>query len=264
MTASSAAALPLPAQQQRLLARLHLGAVLPALPRLAAHDDALRTAAAGRRDLPVVFTVRDLGAFALTFASDGTVRHHPAPEPPPGGALRLWYPNADAFVRGMNRQPALVLPTGGWTRLGERRRIEAAAARFETLLRAPEVSPRLFAYGNLAVGLAAAAVWLRFHPQGPAHRRGLLDGVIVIGCAELPDSLWIDTRDLTTGGGPPRRPPLTEITFRDLAVMRAELAHTLDSMAALGGGELRIRGHAPVAERLNLVLAEVDRLLNPA
>ena len=255
------AALP-PYEEKRLIARLHLDAVLPAMALLAPHDAPLRTAVGGRRDLPISFEVKDVGNSALTLGRDGTVAAHPAGHRP-GGALRLWFSSPQQFLQSTANQAALPLPLGGWSRLGEVSRLREAGRRVESLLRDRSIDPVLFGFGNLAVGLAATTVWLREHPAGAAQRPALHDGVVTFSCPDLPADLWIDCRELTSGRGDPPRAPLAEVTLRDLDTLVAELDQRLDSLAALGGGEIRIRGHLLVVDRLNLILAAVSRLLNP-
>jgi hypothetical protein len=245
-----------------LLAALHLEAVLPALALLAPHDAELRRSAAGARPFAVALAVRGVpGARRLAFAPAGDITTASAGQ---HGDLRLWFPAATQFLRVVNQQPALVLPLGGWSSLGQSGRFAAAGRRLDTLLRDPHENPALFAYGNLAVGLAGAATWLRLHPEGAARRARLGEGVITFACPALPAPLWLDLRTLTSGIGAAPRPPVTEVTFADLPTLMAELEHRLDALAALGGGELRIRGHLPVAESVGLVLNEVSRLLNPS
>ncbi len=244
-----------------LLAALHLEAVLPALALLAPHDAELRRAASGSRAFAVALSVR--GAFAprrLAFSAEGGIDTAKVAQ---SGDLRLWFPTAGQFLRVINQQPAMLLPLSGWGSLGQVGRFSAAGRRLDQLLRYPHENPALFAFGNLAVGLAGAAVWLRLHPQGAERRTRLGDGVATFACPALPAPLWLDLRTLTSGFGPAPRPPMVEVTFANLPTLLAELEHRLDALAALGGGELRIRGHLPVAEGLGLVLNEVSRLLNP-
>jgi hypothetical protein len=244
-----------------LTAALHLEAALPALALLAPHDADLRRAASGPRPFAVTLAVRGLPSRCrLAFATDGSVTTAPVPEP---GDLRLWFPTANQFLRATAQRTALAIPHGNIAALGQLSRFQAAGKRLDQLLRDPSLAPALVAFGNLAVGLAGACAWLRHHPDAPARRAALGDGVLTFACPALPPPLWIDLAALTSGTGPAPRPPVTELTFATLDTLLSELDHTLDSLAALGGGELRIRGHLLVAERLSLVPNEVSRLLNP-
>ncbi len=244
-----------------LLASLHLDAVLPALALLAPHDAELREAASGRVSFGVTLRTRGLASRRrLAFSPDGAITTATSAE---RGDLRLWFPGPGQLVRTMEKRASLVVPTGGWGGLGQLGRFSRAGARLDALLRNPSVSPPLFAFGSLAVGLAGAAVWLRLHPDGASRRAALGDGLVAFSCPALPAPLWIDLSALETGVGPAPRAPITELFFKNLDTLIAELEHRLDALAALGGGELRIRGHLLIAERLGLVLAEVGRLLNP-
>lgn len=249
--------------ESRLVAALHLSAALPALGLLAPHDADLRRAAAGNRNFAISLSARGVPASCrLAFAADGAVSAI-TNAPPRVGDLRLWFPSAGQFLRATSQKSAVALPLGGWTSLGQLGRFQAAGARLDILLRDASVAPALFAYGNLAVGLAGACAWLRHSPSAASHRTALGNGILTFACPALPAPLWIDLGALVSGVGPAPRAAIAELTFTDLHTLLAELDHSLDALAALGGGELRIRGHLLIAERLSLVLNEVSRLLNP-
>ncbi len=254
--------LPSPASA-RLLATLHLRAVLPQMAILAAEDPVLRAAAAGTTELVLTFEVAGIGHTALRLHPDGHIQTLDTDAPPPG-TLRLWFPTVGQFLRTVEGRSAFVLPRGGLLRLRERSRLEQASRRFEAILRDPAVDARLHALGSLAVGLAAAATWLRTHPAGPALQTELLDGTFTFTCPDLPHAFWFDARTLCSGTGTPPRPPIAETHLDRLETLLAELNHSQDSLAALGAGTLRVRGHLPVMERFNLLLAEVAHLLLPA
>jgi hypothetical protein len=253
-----------------LLAALYLEAVLPAIPLLAAHDSALVAALAGP-DFAVVFsTSGGLRTRLAVRSGTATATFGPAASAQ-SGDIRIWFPTPAQVVRAFDgkHRPALALPLGGWFQLTQLKRLTAAGARLESLLncRPAANSPdlALHAWGNLAVGLAAAAAWLRHHPDGPATRARLGSGVVVFSCSALPSPLWLDLTSLTTGTGPP--PPaallMATITFADLDTLLAELDHQLDAPAALGLGTLRLTGYLPLAENLGLLLLKVGALLKP-
>lgn len=247
-----------------LQAALTLDAALPALAALAPHDSALRTAAAGPRAFAVSLSVRGLPAHRrLAFAADGMIATSTTPQP---GDLRLWFPTAGQFLRTTANRPALVFPLGGFSQLAQIRRFAAAGARLETLLntRSDDARLALHAWGNLHVGLAAAASWLRHHADGPATHARLGCGTVLFACPAFPAPLWLDLATLTTGTGEPSAPVTARITFADLPTLLAELDQQLDAPAALGLGTLRIEGHLPLAENLGLVMLKAGNLLKPA
>lgn len=245
-----------------LKAVLYLEAVLPALTPLAFHDTALRSAASGPRDFALSLSIRGLVAHRrLVFTRDGIITTSAEPEP---GDLRLWFPSTGQFLRAMANRPALALPTGGWNALTQVRRLTAAGARLETILNTRAVAHlALHAWGSLVVGLAAAASWLRHHPDGPATRDRLGHGTAAFACPAFPEPLWINLATLTTGTGEPASIPTVRVEFSDLATLLAELDHRLDAPAALGLGTLRITGYLPLAENLGLVMLKAGNLLKP-
>lgn len=254
-----------------LLAALYLEAVLPAFPLLAAHDVELAAALAGPDFAVTFFAPGNLRTRLAVQDGSVSVDFGPAAKPQ-AGDIRLWFPALSQVVRAFdgNRRTSIALPVGGWLKLGRLRRLTAAGLRMETLLNsrpaAADALLAVYAWGNLAVGLAAAAAWLRHHPQGPAMRDRLAPGVVVFSCPALPSALWLDLTTLATGAGsvPAGAMIMAEITFADLATLLAELDHQLDAPAALGLGTLRVSGHVPLAENLGQLLLKVGTLLKPA
>ena len=245
-----------------MLASLYLEAVLPVLPHLAAHDPALAAALAGP-DLAVSLLAP--GGLRTRLALTGGVAA--VTHVPRTGDLRLWFPTTAQVVRAFDGQgrPALALPLGGFFKLGRARRLVAAGARLETLLNTrAETHLALHAWGNLLVGVAAAAVWLRRHPDGPKLHRRLGGGLGTISCSDFPTPIWFDAAALTWGVGPPPGPVRVAITFADLTTVLAELDHRLDAPAALGLGTLRIDGYLPLAEHLGVVMLMAGNLLKPS
>lgn len=247
---------------QTLQAALHLEAVLPALPLLAAHDAPLAAALAGPEVAVTLVTTSGL-RIRLSVENDlPSVSFAPRP-----GDLRLWFPSPRQLVRAFDGsgRSALALPVRGFTKLVRARRLLAAGERLKTLLntRAQAHLP-LLAWGNLAVGLNAAAVWLRRHPDGPAALARLGTGTAVFSCPDFPASLWLDLATLQTGSGDPASPAAVRVEFADTATVLAELDRQLDAPAALGLGTLRIEGNLPLAENLGLVMLQAGNLLKPA
>ena len=245
-----------------LKATLYLEAVLPALAQFALRDAPLRTAAAGPRTFALSLAVRGLTARRrLVFTHDGIITTSGASEP---RDLRLWFPSPGQFLRAMANRPALALPVGGWSTLTQVRRFAAAGARLETVLNTrADAHLALHAWGNLVVGLAVAASWLRRHPDGPATRERLGRGTAVFACPAFPSTLWLDLATLATGTGEPPSPVTVRVEFADLATLLAELDNRLDAPAALGLGTLRITGYLPLAENLGLIMLKAGNLLKP-
>jgi len=242
-----------------LKAALYLEAVLPMLPLLVRHDVSLASSFEGP-DVAVSFCGPDELCARLAFtAGQPSVTFIPQ-----SGDVRLWFPSAGQLIRafdGLGRF-TFALPVAGFTRLLRARRLQAAGQRLETLLNTRTDSHLgLHAWGSLAVGIRAAATWLRRHPDGPAVLAQLGTGVAVFTCPAFPESLWIDLSTLTTGSGNPPASPTVRIEFADLVTVLAELDHQLDAPAALGLGKLRITGYLPLAENLGQIMLKAGNLL---
>ena len=242
-----------------LIAALYLEAVLPVLPHLAAHDAPLTAALAGPDVAVILLAPNGLRCRLAVKANVATLT--PAPR---SGDIRLWFPTAHQVVRAFDGQgrTSLALPISGIHRLLRARRLVAAGARLETLLNTRADSHlTLHAWGNLLVGIAAASVWLRRHPNGPALHRRIGSGIGTISCKDFPAPIWFDAAALTWGVGPPPGPARVAITFGNLDVVLAELDQRLVAPAALGLGELRITGYLPLAEHLGVVMLAAGKLL---
>ncbi len=242
-----------------LQAALYLEAVLPALPRLAAHDAPLASALEGPDVAVSLYAPGALRARVAIASGQAAVARESHP-----GDLRLWFPTHGQLIRAFDGagRPALALPFAGFSRLPRARRLVAAGKRLETLLntRAPEHLP-LHAWGNLLVGIQAATTLLR--RRALAGPRLPLRGLVVFACPAFPSALWIDLAALTTGTGEPAAPFAARVTFANLATVLAELDHQLDAPAALGLGTLRIEGHLPLAEALGQLMLQAGQLLKP-
>ena len=243
-----------------LQAALYLEAVLPALPALAAHDEALAAALAGPDVAVSLFAPSKLRARVAVTSNRASVTHEPQ-----RADLRLWFPSTGQLIHAFDGsgRPAFALPFAGLIHLPRARRLVIAGKRLETLLntRAPG-HLALHAWGNLLVGIHAATTLLRRRPSAwhglPAR------GSIAFACPAFPTPLWIDLSTLTVGTSEPSAPVAARVTFADLSTVFAELDHALDAPAALGLGTLRVEGHLPLAEALGQLMLQAGRLLKPS
>lgn len=245
-----------------LKAALYLEAVLPALPWLAAYDAPLAAALAGPDVSVFLSAPGQLGARLGISQNHATVTRTRQT-----GDLRLWFPSASQLLRAFDGsgRTALALPFGRLTRLNRARRLIAAGQRLEALLNTRDPSHlALHAWGNLAVGIRAAATWLKRHPQGAETRARLGRGTVVFACPAFPAPLWFDVGTLEVGLNEPPAAPSARVEFSDLDTLLAELDHQLDAPAALGLGTLRITGYLPLAETLSLVMLKAGNLLKPS
>jgi hypothetical protein len=248
-----------------LPAALHTEAVLPAFGLLAAHDPALPPLLAGP-PLGVALSAPGGIRVHLGIAATG-ITIGPAILP---GDLHFWFPHPAGLTRVFHQRRTLALPVSGWRHLRHAGpRLRPLGQRLHVLLedraaaRADAGLAELQAWGNLLVGVAGAACWLRRHPAGAATRARLGEGLAVFEAAGWPGPAWLDLATLTWGGGPPPRPATVCTWFSSPEVALEEIDRRLDSLAALNTGAMRVTGRLPLAEALGLVMVEASRLLRP-
>jgi len=249
-----------------LQAVLYTEAVLPAFGLLAAHDPALPPLLAGE-------------ALGVALKAPGDLRVRLGIDPggltvsreAHAGDLRFWFPHAACLSRVFQQRRTFACPVGGWRQLRRAgARLRPLGQRLQQVLedraaaRADATLALLHTWGNLLVGVAGAACWLERHPEGPATRARLGDGLVTFQCAGWPGEAWLDLATLRWGGGPPSRSPTVCTWFSSPAVALNEIDRRLDSLAALNTGAMRVSGRLPLAEALSLVMLDVDRLLHPS
>jgi hypothetical protein len=61
-------------------------------------------------------------------------------------------------------------------------------------------------------------------------------------------------------GEPPRRPDV-RITFGDVDIAFSALREEIDTLAAVGGGQIKVEGLVPLADGLNLVMQRLGLYL---
>lgn len=251
------------------LAHLHLAAVLPALEDLVRLSPPAAELARGW-NFPLRLRLRG-GPQATIVPRDGSIAV--TLDPPPRGALTLNFLSARQLNRTFLRQPALPpAPTGAlwhlfqlqrFTKLTQR--LDAALQPTREALRDPAVMERhlqlLFkvligALPVLAAHDPVAGHTLASTPPGVGAIR--MDGLGLRGWMR-----W-DGRRLVAAPGDAPSPPDVQISFRDAPTASAALRGELDAMAAVGLGQIQIRGLIPLADGLSVAMDRVESYLKPA
>ncbi|MBS0661161.1 MAG: hypothetical protein JSR82_23320 [Verrucomicrobia bacterium] len=240
---------PPASRDERLLARLHLSAVLPA------------AAALSSGDCDVALRIDDELAATLR-ARAGCVEVLPAAE----AAVVLQFRDAAALnALFRQRRGALPRPTrGGWRVLSILRAIRLLQRMGAVLKGAPGV-PReeharqafgvaLRALPLLALGDPGARRILANSPSGPVTLE-----VPAVGFARSVELSPTGVRLLET----PAERPRARIVVNDLEAALANLAGTADGPAQVALGRVSVTGFLPLAEALDALLARVDAWLGP-
>lgn len=250
------------------LARLHLGAVLPAL------EDLVRLsppAAEIARGWNFPLRLRLIGQTQATIVpKDGLLAV--TLEPPRRGALTLNFVSAPQLNRTFLNQSALPpLPTGALWHLVALQKftkltklLDAALQPTPEALRDPAfLSLHLQLLFKVLIGalpiLAERDVSVRhslsFTPSGVGQIR--MDGLGLRG--------WVrwDGTHLTAAKGEVPGEADVQISFRDAETASAALRGQLDAMAAIGRGQIQVCGLVPLADGLSMAMDRVESYLKP-
>ena len=255
---------PIPARPDpAVLSRLYLSAVLPCLTDLAAQDGTV-VDDLGQLHASIVFSI--LGGPAATIRlqggqilwEDGCSRNASVI------LMFLGDRHLNAFFSG--NQWAAPLPVWGCWRVGLLARFSKLAERLEAVLDGAQQVLHSAAGRRLHARLSLIAAGLALHAlaEGDAAAqhilRSLPPGLASFTIAGEPrGTVWFDhgSADNRAGwGDPPRRPDVC-IVFADIATAYGALRGEIDTLAAVGSGQIRIEGLVPLAEGLNFAMERV-------
>jgi len=253
----------------RLRCRLYLEAVLPTLAALVRFDPAARDLVSAHR-FGIRFCVPGLPSKVAIFDGEhsGTENRKEVP------TLSLWLPSAGQCVRLFSKTGfALPIPVGGFpvaTNLGRfqqlTERMEAVLTPNESDLTDPDFL-RIHVFLSLHLAVHALVPMLEEEPVGREVWTGLPEGVAEFAFArdQFP-AMWLDARGNrpVAGWGPSPEPPRVSLEFKNEEAARLAMASRLDSLAALGRGDLVLRGFVPMADALDLVMQQIQAYLLPA
>jgi len=251
----------------RLTARLYLEAVLPTLAALPREDDEalIREECFGIRFLTAS------GVSCTVCFDKGKASSTPIPNAP---LLKLWLASDDQCVRLFTKRGlALPLPIGGWTVLPKLPVFQKLADRMESILK-PDPSElenekvlQAHVFLSLHLAIHALVPMLELDPVGSKTRSTLPKGIASFRYrSESFPELWIDLRGdhPVAGTGAPPAHPLVTLHFKNDEAARLAMANRLDSLAALGRGDLALSGFVPFADGLDLVMQRIQAYLLPA
>lgn len=250
-------------------ANLYLSAVLPCLTDLTEQDPTSRDLL-GDSQAAIVLRVCGGPAVSVYLSRGRAVWANGPAHAPSVILLFLSDRHLNAFFSG-KKWAVPVLLWGGW-RLAALARFSKLAARLEAVLNGdshilaiPE-GRRL----HTRLSLIAAGLGLRALAQGDdAARRALR--AVPCGLAaftiegEERATVWFDhgSADDAAGWGEPPRRPDVRIAFANIDVAYGALRDEIDSMAAVGGGQIKVEGLVPLADGLNFVMERLRSYLQP-
>lgn len=239
--------------RDRLAAHLFLEAVLPAFEELPMVSAPARALVAGW-NCAVELAVRNLGRATMHFR-DGAILVSPNEKNKP--ALSLFFLSPRHLVQQMKgNKMALPFPGRGFFRLTTLMHFQKVSALFEKEI---EHQPRLL----LSVAMAAMKSLSEHDPETREILRAAPSGLAQFGIPASELFGWIENKSGRLFSGRGRAPRLPDVTieFRDETTALAALRGELDELAAMGAGDLRVRGLIPLAEILGVVADRVAQCL---
>ena len=244
-----------PHASQDLLARLYLCAVLPAAAELVAHDEAARQAAG---QAPWRVRLSSPSGYGTTLIYDG--RDLSASSRTQRGELRLMFVGSPHVVSTFQARTTFPpLPIWGHWHLHRARNFNQVCQRLSVVLAEPSPAPllrtRLLFGGLLARGLVELVQTQR-ECSGQLHRFG--DFLVAMQVSDQVSS-WFGYRqgEFSAGTGEPPYRADTTIRFRDIPVAAAAAAGTLDQLAAVGVGDIEVRGRLGLADLIDVLLNRI-------
>jgi hypothetical protein len=251
-----------------VLSRLFLSAVLPCLTDLVAQDVAARQIFGTQA---ATIGLKVLGGPKAYLAFDqGLIRWTDQSSTLPS-VLLIFFSDAhlNAFFSG-KKWAVPLLAWGGW-RIGVLKRFSKLAALLERVLNGePEVlstpeGRRL----HTRLSLIAAGLGLQTlaggDPAAISTLRGLPKGLAAFSIeGESDATVWFEHGGSNKSGwsDPPRLPDV-RIAFSDINIAYAAMRDEADTMAAVGGGGIKIDGLIPLADGLNFVMERMRVYLQP-
>ncbi|MGO9935083.1 MAG: hypothetical protein ACLPV8_25170 [Steroidobacteraceae bacterium] len=252
-----------------MLSHLYLSAVLPCLADLAEQDPAARALVA-KSDASISLAVLG-GPGATVYLRHGRILWQNGSAAK--ASLLLLFcgeRHLNAFFSG--KKWAVPLPVWGGWRIGLLGRFAKLAAILEAVLNGDEATLRSAAGRRLHTRLSLIAAGLglgalaRGDPESQQALRSVPPGLAAFTIdGEARATVWFEHGSADCAAGwsdPPRRPDVT-IAFANIDVAYRAMRDELDTMAAIGSGDLCIDGLIPLADGLNVVMERMRIYLQP-
>ncbi|HWF17708.1 MAG TPA: hypothetical protein VG754_00485 [Verrucomicrobiae bacterium] len=238
--------------QDEIAARLYLHAVLPAFEELGRVSPRAQALIADWH-CAVEFAVCGGDGAAVRFQG-GTVSV--LQERCADAAISLFFFSTSQLVKQFEGRFSLPLPRRGIFRLASLYRFHRLGIILQEEL---EQHPRLL----LGVALASLQPLIAHDHHARELMRDCPEGMAELCIPNDKLYGWVEWRDGKIHWGRGHAPRVADVvvTFRDEQTALAALRGELDEWAAIGKGELKLRGLMPLAETLGLVMARADHYL---
>jgi hypothetical protein len=243
--------------------------VLPCLTDLAAQDPAARDIL-GDLDASIVLRIIGGPAATLRLRSGHVIWENGSGRAPSVILLFLNDGHLNAFFSG--RTWAVPLPVWGGWRMGLLTRFSTLAKRLEAVLDGDATVLATPDGRRLHARLSLMAAGLGLHPLAEGDDvarktlRSLPPGLAAFSIAgDQGATIWFDhgSADNAAGWGEPPRRPEVHVTFADVTIAYAAMRDEIDTLAAIGCGQIKVEGLVPLADGLNVVMERLRIYLKP-
>lgn len=238
--------------QDEIAARLYLHAVLPAFEELARVSPRAQALIANW-NCAVEFAISGGAGAAVRFdGGDVSV----LPERCADAMISLFFLSSAQLVKQFEGKFSLPLPRRGLFRLASLYRFHRLGVILQEEL---EQHPRLL----LGVALASLQPLIAHDRHARELMRDCPEGLAEFCIPACKLYGWVEWRagKIHSGRGHAPRPADVVVSFRGEQSALAALRGELDEWAAIGAGELRVKGLLLLAETLGLVMARADHYL---
>lgn len=254
--------------QRKIKARLYLNAVLPAFEDLLQQCDRAKSILADR-------------AFNLTFQTSSGLRSSLLLKDKSCQFIKSNRPRSHIVLHFITEEHLnkefentgfrLPIPIKGSTRIGDLKTFKALSAQLENCLRPSEEQLQDDAFHHFHVGLQLgialrAAIELASHePLSRNIMRDTPEGLAYFSVGKDGYGAWVqwEKGKLTSGKGTPPRPPDVTVEFNDAQIALQAVGNRIDVMAALGLGDIKVRGLIPLADSLGYIFERIPLYIQP-
>jgi hypothetical protein len=252
-----------------VLSRLYLGAVLPCLTDLAEQDPVAR-AILGDVKGSIVLRILSGPAATVCLQRGQIAWENGCGRVPSLILLFLTDRHLNAFFSG--KKWAVPIPVWGGWRAGLLARFAKLAERLEAVLNGDALVLSTSAGRRLHARLSLMTAGLGLHALAEGDKvarqalRSLPPGLASFTIeGEQGATVWFDhgSADYAAGWGEPPRRPEVRIAFADVDTAFGALRDEIDTLAAVGCGQIKVDGLVPLADGLNFVMHRLRIYLQP-
>ena len=251
--------------KDRILAHLHLHAVLPALEDFVANCEDAKKMIQGKNFALKIGVLR--GPSQTLVFRNGKIFCEDE-----WGAISLWLPTCRQLNHLFEQRGfCFPIPWGNLFQIGKLSTFKKLTNLFQEWMRpSPEamknseffkkhiaIMQRLLIRGTAVIG--------ELDPVARKIARNIPSGLVTFEIDGIDAACWIrlEGGQLTAGSGSPLESPDARVILSDPEVIFLAMHKQLDSLAAVGSGRLKIFGLVPLVDGLNLIMDRIALYLKP-